>query len=215
MNVEEVMTSEVYTVSPDTSLKEVAGILVDRRISGVPVVAADGEVSGIVSEGDILVMERGPSRRKGAHHWLLNTADEHEKSQLHARTADQAMSSPPITIGPRSTVAQAARLMLGEGVNRLPVIEDRKLVGIVTRADLVRAFARPDEAIAREIREEVLHRLMWLSDPSAVTVDVDEGRVKLSGPVDAYSDADLLQTFVLRVPGVVGVDSSLTYPDDA
>jgi CBS domain-containing protein len=214
MKVEDVMTTDVITVRPSALLKEVAGILVDRRISGVLVVADNGEVAGIVSEGDILVKEGGPSRRYGAHHWLLRTPAMQEQSKLEAGTAGEAMSAPPVTIGARRSLAEAARLMLGEGVNRLPVIEDGTLVGIVTRADLVRAFARPDEAIALEIREDVLQHVMWLSDPAAVTVRVDGGKVTLRGTVDSRSDAELVRTFAARVPGVVEVDSELTFLGD-
>jgi CBS domain-containing protein len=214
MKVEDVMTTDVITVRPSALLKEVAGILVERRISGVLVVADNGDVAGIVSEGDILVKEGGPSRRKGAHHWLLRTPAMQEQSKLEAGTAGEAMSTPPVTIGARRSLAEAARLMLGEGVNRLPVIEDGTLVGIVTRADLVRAFARPDEAIALEIREDVLQHVMWLSDPAAVTVRVDGGKVMLRGTVDSRSDAELVRTFAARVPGVVEVDSALTFLGD-
>lgn len=214
MKVEDVMTADVSTVRLSTPLKEVAEILVERRISGVPVVGDSGEVAGIVSEGDILVKERGPVRRKGAHHWLLSSRDVQEPSKVKARIASEAMTAPPVTIGPRSSLAEAARLMLGEGVNRLPVIEAGKLVGIITRADMVRAFARPDEVIAREIREDVLQRALWLRDPEAVTVLVDEGKVTLRGTVDSRSDAELARTFVTRVTGVVEVDSSLFYRED-
>jgi CBS domain-containing protein len=214
MKVEDVMTKDVVTVRPSAPLKEVAEILVGRRISGVPVVAADGELAGVISEGDILIKEGGPSRRKGAHHWLLRAHETHEESKLHARTADEAMSAPPVTIDEDRSLAEAARLMLKESVNRLPVVAGGKLVGIITRADIVCAFARPDEAIAREIHEDVLRHEMWLSDPAAVTVHVDEGKVTLRGAVDSRSDAGLLRTFVARVPGVVEVDSTLTFPSD-
>lgn len=112
------------------------------------------------------------------------------------------MSAPPVTIDEHRSLAEAARLMLGEGVNRLPVIADGKLVGVITRADIVRAFARRDEAIAREIHEDVLRHEMWLSDPAAVAAHVDGGKVTLRGAVDSRSDAELVRTFVARVPGV-------------
>jgi CBS domain-containing protein len=213
MKVEDVMTTDVITVRPSAPLKEVAETLVERRISGIPVVGDSGEVAGVVSEADILVKERGPGRKE-AHHWLLGSVDEQERSKLHARTAGDAMTSPPVTIGPRSSLAEAARLMLGESVNRLPVIEDGKLVGIITRADIVLAFARPDETIAREIREDVLQRALWLRDPEAVTVLVDEGKVTLGGSVDTRSEAELVRVFATRVPGVVEVDSTLSYRQD-
>jgi CBS domain-containing protein len=211
MNVEDVMTRDVVTVQPSTPLKDLAEILVQRGISGVPVVAVTGEVVGIVSEGDILLKERGPSQHKGPHHWLLRSRDSEDDAKIKARTAGEMMSAPPVTTEADKPLSKAARLMLEHGVNRLPVTKDGKLVGIITRADMVRAFSRSDEDIEREIREDVLAHLMWLRNPDAVVVHVDQGEVTLSGEVDTRSDAELVRTLTSRVPGVVDVDSSLTF----
>ena len=83
-------------------------------------------------------------------------------------------------------------------------------MGLVTRADLVRAFARPDDVIQREIREDVLQRTLWLSDPAAIEVEVSGGKVRLQGAADSECDAELIGTFAAKVPGVVDVDSFLT-----
>jgi osmotically-inducible protein OsmY len=100
--------------------------------------------------------------------------------------------------------------MLEERVNRLPVVDaDGRLLGLVSRGDLVRAFARSDEEIQREIEEDVLRRVMWL-DPSDVRVTVSDGVVTLNGQVATGADVDLLPRFTRRVPGVVDVESSLT-----
>ncbi len=214
MKVKDVMTSDVITVRPETPLKEVASILAERKISGLPVVDEERELLGVMSEGDILFKERGPSSRKGMLSWLLDPYGMEGQLKLEARTAGEAMTAPARTIGPRRPVSAAARLMLEKGINRLPVVEDGKLVGIVTRADLVRAFARPDEAIAREIRQDVLQQVLWLRDPGAVTVSVDGGKVTLGGSVDSRMDAELVSTFVAKVTGVVEVDSSLTWLED-
>jgi CBS domain-containing protein len=212
MRVEDVMTTDVIGVQPTTSLKEVAGILVQHKISGLPVVAADGAVVGVVSEGDILFKERGPSERKGRLSWLLEPYGMEGRQKLEAHLAGEAMTAPAITIAPRRSVAEAARLMLEKRVNRLPVVDDEgTLIGIVTRADLVRAFARPDEAIEQEIRQDVLQHQMWLRDPAAVRVTVDGGKVTLSGTVDTRSDAEVAPVLVARVPGVVEVDSAVTW----
>jgi osmotically-inducible protein OsmY len=102
-------------------------------------------------------------------------------------------------------------MMLEENVNRLPVVDtDGALVGLVSRADLVRAFVRSDDEIQREIQEDVLKRVMWIS-PSEVSVTVENGVVTLEGQVASEADHDLLPTFVRRVPGVVDVSSTLTY----
>jgi osmotically-inducible protein OsmY len=99
--------------------------------------------------------------------------------------------------------------MVQEGINRLPVVDKRKLLGIVTRADLVRAFTRSDEEIANEIQTEILRRTLWL-EPGAVTVRVADGVVEVTGEVETETDAELLPLFIERVPGVVSVEPALT-----
>jgi len=212
MKVKEIMSSEVVTVRTDTSLKEVAEILADRGISGLPVVDDDGFVVGVVSEADILFKERGPSTRTGVFAWLLDRYGYEGQLKLEALIAGEAMTAPAIAIEPNRPVAEAAHVMLERRVNRLPVVDGGKLVGIVARSDLVRAFARPDAAIEREIRDDVLRRTLWLREPEAITVSVQNGKVTLSGTADSEFDAELVGAFAARVPGVVEVDSSLRWP---
>ncbi len=101
--------------------------------------------------------------------------------------------------------------MLDEDVNRLPVVDpDGTLVGLVSRGDLVRAFARTDDEIRSEIQDDVIHNAMWL-DPGTLDVTVTSGIVTLTGEVASAADAELLPTFARKVPGVVDVRSSLTY----
>jgi CBS domain-containing protein len=215
MNVEDVMTRDVVTVRPETSLKEVAGVLAGRKISGVPVVTEDGEVVGVVSEADILFKERGPSKRKGKLAWLLDPFGTEGQLKLEARTAAEAMTRPAKTIAPWRPVAAAAAKMLEQRVNRLPAVDSNgRLVGIVTRADLVRAFVRRDTEIEREIRHDVLRRTLWLRTPEAVMVKVEGGNVRLEGLVDTRTDAELLPVLVAKVPGVVDVDCSLSWHED-
>jgi CBS domain-containing protein len=136
-----------------------------------------------------------------------------ESAKEAARTAGEAMTAPALTIAPERPAAAAARLMLDHGVHRLPVVRDGVLVGIVTRADLVRAFSRSDEEIAREIRNDVLRRALWV-EPGSVDVTVDRGEVVLAGEIEARSDAAVLRKLVQRVPGVVSVRSSVLYRVD-
>lgn len=212
MNVKDVMTSDVVTVRPETSLKDVAAILTERRISGAPVVDASGKVVGVVSEGDILFKERGPSERTGLLAWFADPYDVAEQLKLAARTAGEAMTAPAKTIAPWRPVSSAAAEMLDEGVNRLPVVDDEgRLMGIVTRADLVRAFVRTDAEIVREVREKVLERALLLETPETVTVGVDGGVVTLDGFVELRADAELIPTLVARLPGVVDVESSVRW----
>jgi CBS domain-containing protein len=216
MKVADVMTSDVITVQPETSLKEVAAILAERRISGVPVVDQDGKIVGVVSEADILFKERGPLERKGMFAVFTDpTYGMGGQLKLEARTAAEAMTAPAQTIAPWRLVSSAAAEMLDHGVNRLPVVDDKGLlVGIVTRADLVRAFVRPDAEIEREIREDVLERALLLETSAAVTVAVDEGKVTLGGTMRTRTDAEIVPALVAKVPGVVEVDSSIGWRED-
>ncbi|HST25350.1 MAG TPA: CBS domain-containing protein [Gaiellaceae bacterium] len=212
MRVEDVMTKQVKTVAPETPLKEVARLLTELRISGLPVMH-DGELVGVISEADILIKERGTNPGLGGLVGLLfdETADIGRK--LHALTAGEAMSSPPITIGPARPVSEAAGKMIDRIVNRLPVVDDGKLVGIVTRADLVRAFVRSDEVIAREIREEVILHTLWIP-PETLSLSVEAGQVTIGGHVESEQDAVLIERLTRRVPGVVGVICQLTWDPD-
>ena len=111
-------------------------------------------------------------------------------------------------------MTEAATLMIEEGVNRLPVIDDEeRLIGIITRADLVRAFVRSDAEVEQEIREDVIRRTLWI-EPDTIQVEVEGGEVRLSGEVETKGDAELIPTFVQRVPGVVGVLSKLRWREE-
>jgi CBS domain-containing protein len=215
MRIEDVMTRTVHTVRPDAPLKYVAGLLVDLGISGVPVVDENGAVLGVVSEADVLQKERtAPKGRGGLLGLLLTGASIDTETKLQARTAGEAMTSPALMIGPRRPVAEAAARMLDEEVNRLPVVDDSgKLLGIVTRADLVRAFVRSDTEIANEIRQDIVLKTMWIA-PEQVELAVQQGEVTVRAHVDTETEADLLEEFVHRVPGVVSVDADLTWNEN-
>lgn len=213
MKVEDVMTREVRTVSPDASLKDVAEMLSELRVSGLPVVQ-DGRILGVVSEADILTKERGEAPNLGGLLGALFEDRSEVRAKLQATTAGEAMTAPAITISAKRPVSDAAARMIDLGVNRLPVVDDAgMLVGIVTRADLVRAFVRSDDEIAREIREDVVLRSLWI-EPDQIDVQVDKGAVTLIGRVETKTDAELVPAFVKRVPGVVSVESRLTWLDD-
>jgi CBS domain-containing protein len=185
MQVQDVMTSPAITVGADASLHEVAETLAAKHISGLPVVEAGGALVGVISEADIIAKQG------------------HDPSD--ARTAREAMTSPARSIEPQGQVAEAARVMLAEGVNRLPVVRDGELVGIVTRADLVRAFLRSDGEIREEIRESVALRWHGI-DPNGLTVRVEEGTVEVEGHLAVDGDAELVQQVIRRIPGVVSVE---------
>ena len=213
VRVGDVMTRDVVSVTPDTPLKDVAAALVERGISGLPVCDADGAVVGVLSEADLLVKQGGsPERSGGLFAWLVETASAPDLAKLRAHTAGEAMTSPAVTVETASPVSEAARTMVSLGVNRLPVVEDGRLVGIVTRADLVRLFTRSDEEIARDIRQDVVKRL-WIA-PERIEIEVEQGEVVLRGEVDTEVEAGLLEKRIPLVAGVVGVRSELSWAVD-
>ncbi len=187
MLIENVMTSPAITVREDTTLQDVAATLAAHRISGLPVVDSTGALVGVISEADILRNERGEPTGE--------------------RVAREAMSAPAWTIEPPRPVAEAARLMLEHGVNRLPVVRDGELVGIVTRADLVRAFVRSDSEIAEEIRENVALLSHGL-DPNGLVIRVRNGDVEI-GPLPSTADSEFVERVVRAIPGVVSVESRI------
>lgn len=198
MKVEELMNRDVVTVQPDASLKDVAAALVEHRITGLPVCDASGRVLGVVSAGDLLFKEQG-----------LDGVG----AKAAARSAAEAMSAPAVVIEPQRPVSEAARLMLEHRITRLPVVRQGRLIGIVTRTDLIRAFNRPDEDVERELYEDVLTRVLWI-DPARVAITVERGEVHLSGALDSKTEAELVAAYAATVPGVVGVESELTWSVD-
>ena len=217
MTVGDVMTTSVVTVKESTPLKDVAAVLVESGISGVPVVDDAGAVVGVVSEGDFLFKETGPEVAPGRIGRLFGDqkAAHARQQKLEATTAGEAMTSPAITVRAGQTLAEAARLMTGRLVNRLVVMDGDKLVGIVSRADLVRAFVRADEELANTIRDEVLLRIMWL-DPAGFRVRVTHGVATITGHAERRSTAEAIESAVAMVPGIVGVKADITWSmDDA
>ena len=212
MKVRDLMQSDVRTTTPEESLKDVARTLVDNRISGMPVCDAEGKVVGVISEGDILFKERGrPEQRSAPLGWLLDGGSRTDLKKATARTVGDAMTAPAVTIRPSSSATAAARLMIEKGVNRLPVVmQDGRVVGIVTRADLVRAFTRQDAEIAIEIQKDILERVLW-AEPSAINLSVREGEVEAAGELETSTDVQIFEQLVEKVPGVVSVQSRVTY----
>lgn len=216
MKVRDVMTGTVVSVQQGTPLKEVAQVLIERRISGVPVVDRDGVVVGVVSEADFLVKGQGADAIR--HRPLARFLGESRETQaqlakLAAVVAAEAMTAPAITIGAGRPISEAAALMTSRRVNRLPVVDDGRLVGIVTRTDLVRAYVRSDDELVRTIREEVLRRILWL-DPVLFTVVVRDGEASISGRVRRRSTAEMIENSASMVPGIIDVHTDVTWAED-
>ena len=212
--VQDLMTRSVVSVRAETPLKEVARLLVGHRISGLPVVDEGDRVLGVVSEADLLLKEQDPEllvRRPLARFFGESKANRARLAKIGAWTAGDAMTAPAITILPTQRISAAAAVMTERCVNRLPVVdENRRLLGIVTRADLIRAFIRTDADLARTIREEVLLRNLWL-DPLTFQIDVRDGRVEIRGHVERWSTAEMVERTVALVPGIVDVRSLITW----
>jgi CBS domain-containing protein len=212
VKVRDAMTeaARLVTVSPEMTLKQVAELMLERRVSGVPVVDGDGRVVGVISEADVVRAETGGTGGQGMIARARAVADAAALSI--PRTAGEAMSSPVVTITPDEPVMEAAHRIAERGVNRLPVVDgDGRLVGIVARADVLRAFARDDDEIADGVRNEVRRSLGLESE--SVQVAVAGGEVILSGEVETEANAKLAAFFATRVPGVVAVRSELRVRD--
>jgi CBS domain-containing protein len=208
MKIEALMTKGVLTVAPDLPLRDVAALLTERRISGAPVCDQGNRVLGVISEADIIRKEQGLAPEvHGVARWFARLFDG-ELDKVEARTVAEAMTTPALTARPFDSVSRAARLMVEHRVNRLPVVVDGRLVGIVTRADLVRAFNRTDDEIAVQIRDEVFVRALWLG-PEELDLTVQSGVATIRGTVETESDARVVEHLVRSVPGVVDVTAEL------
>ena len=170
MRVEDHMTRRVVTVTPDTPILMAAKLMLENHISGLPVVDASARVVGIISETDLL---REDGKSADGSPWLQMVAGADgptgDPAELGARKVEEIMSRMPITVAPNASVAQACRVLAQHRIKRLPVIQDDKLVGIIGRADLVRAFAqsaeKPAPAPIRDVsidsRLAELERQIW------------------------------------------------------
>ncbi|MER7674000.1 CBS domain-containing protein [Kitasatospora sp. NPDC096128] len=211
--VGELMTSAVVHVRPDTGFKEIARLLAEHDITAVPVLDDEDRPLGVVSEADLLLNEAAQEDPAG----LLLTPDltPGERARSRATTAVGLMTAPAVCARPEWTVVEAARLMESEHVKRLPVVDEAgRLVGIVSRANLLRVFLRHDGAIREEIRAEVLRRALGI-DPDTLDVQVHGGRVVLAGTLDHPGQAPVVERLCRSVDGVVDVTSRLGHRTDA
>ncbi|RAJ59987.1 BON domain-containing protein [Streptomyces sp. Amel2xB2] len=203
--VADVMTHTVVAVGRQATFKDVAENMHEWRVSGMPVVEADGRVIGVVTEADLLAKEE---YRDGVPN--LNEPRERMERLLKsgALTAGEMMSTPAVSVHQDARVTEAARIMAWKGVKRLPVVDGAgRLVGIVSRSDLLKVFLRSDEEIAEEIRQEVLGLL-----PDAaptLRVQVDEGLATVRGTLDDRSLVPVAARLIRSVEGVVDVDFDL------
>ncbi|MGW2512648.1 CBS domain-containing protein [Streptomyces scopuliridis] len=206
IRVGDLMTAEVFSVVSATSFKEVAKLLAEHDVSGLPVLDDEDRVVGVVSESDLL-------SRQAAEHPVTDAAPEATTTPGSAEeevTAAEVMSAPAVTVRAGETVPEAARLMTRRGVERLPVVdEEDRLVGIVTRRDLLCLFLRPDAEIRRRIQEDILADVMGLG-ADAVAVHVVDGVVTLAGRLENRGQIAVLTHLAEQLDGVVTVVNRLT-----
>ncbi|WP_344384078.1 CBS domain-containing protein [Streptomyces thermolineatus] len=210
--VGELMTPAAVSVQRGTTFKEIVRLLDEYDITAVPVVDGEGRPVGVVSEADLLRKQAGRTGALGRLSAPRLPPVEQEK--VDAGTAEGLMSSPAVCARPGWTLVQAARVMNRHRIKRLPVVDGTgRLLGIVSRGDLLQVFLRRDRAITEEIVEDVLVRTLGLR-PSAVGVETTEGRVVLSGTVDRRSAVPVLVRLCQGVDGVVDVEPRLAWAVD-
>ena len=206
--VADVMTRDVVAVRKDAQFKDIVRVMRARRFSALPVLDDDDKVIGVVSEDDLLVRE-GFRAADGGLRFLFRHADRVKAGGL---TAVGLMTRPAITIRPDAGVAEAARTLHTRHVKRLPVVTgDGRIVGVVSRADLLGVYERPDADIRTEIIKEVIESEFVL-ESLAFSVTVAFGVVRLSGRVASKAVALSLLDAVRQVDGVLAVTDRLSYP---
>ncbi|MFJ2581309.1 CBS domain-containing protein [Kitasatospora aureofaciens] len=199
------MTSPVVRVAPETGFREIVALLTDYNITGVPVMDAEGRPLGVVSEADLL-RTLAAQEDSGS---LLPAPESAQGGPGGAVTAADLMTIQPVCTTPDTSVVAAARLMSRHGLKLLPVLdEDGRVIGMVSRGDLLRVFLREDHVIRREIVEEVLGRIDGVS-PAEIGVEVNQGRVVLSGTVPEPHLVSIVVNLCRSVDGVVSVTDRL------
>jgi CBS-domain-containing membrane protein len=209
--VDDVMTTAVVTVGPTAPYRALVDVLVGHRFSAVPVVDEFLRVTGVVSEADLLrkIEYAGNEeprmfdgrRRRG------------ERAKATASTAESLMTSPPVVALSGTSIAAAARLMDSEGVKRLPVVDDLgRLIGIVSRANLLKVHLRLDDEIRKDAEDGVLRNVTVESEP--IRIDVVDGVVTMTGTVDRWSTKDIAVRLVRQIAGVAEVVDEIEYEYD-
>jgi CBS-domain-containing membrane protein len=216
----DVMTTEVVKVAPDTPVREIAKLLYTRRISGVPVVDAADRVLGIVSEGDLIGHADvvGEQRRSW---WLTffsdGAASARDYAKAHATTAEEVMTTHVFTVAETASLAEIAKTLERHRIKRVPVVRDGRLVGIITRSNLLQALATADVSQPKALDDQaILDRLNaeleaqpW-ANLRTKSIVVEKGIVHLFGLVHTEDERRALRVAAENVPGVIGIDDHLT-----
>jgi CBS-domain-containing membrane protein len=206
------MTRTVVTAQADTPLPELIDKMLHHGVSGIPIVDPKRRLVGIVTEADLIAKPAYGGRRRRALAVigdLLGGREQRWLSKAKGVTAGQIMSTSVASAAPNDTVQVAARLMIEAGVKRLPVVDEDRLVGIISRADVLCAMHRSDEELQAEITS-VLHDPLRAPECALVEATVADGVVTLRGTVPFPIDVPVLSAIVWRLPGVVDVHNEMT-----
>ena len=205
--VRDAMTTHVVSVRKTAPFKDMAVNLREHRVRALPVLDEDDRVIGVVSEADLLAKE---ALDCGMHGGPFGVLQRNELARAAGVTAADVMSRPPVTIGPHDPVEAAARLMYGKKIRRLPVIdEEGRLIGIISRSDVLSVCSRPDSEIRREVSRILRDTLR--ADPSRFTVTVQNGIVTIQGTPESTSAGQDIIDQARHAEGVVAVRDRLTY----
>ena len=225
MRARRIMSTTLFTVERTTPVREVIRLLIDQRISAVPVVDG-GRVVGIISEGDLILRERAYRQRGGMAFLAQQLFEDHEKQALeyrkaHGVVAEDVMTSPAITVLPGTPVEEIAHMMAERQIKRFPVVEDGRLVGIVSRGDVLRAAYERELALEENQHgrprsdQEIVTRLLTVlrSEPwvevNHIRPSCLDGRVTLNGEVESGAEREAVEVAARGVAGVRGVTNQL------
>ena len=223
MKIEEIMTRDVITVAPQTPIHEAARLMVDHGVSGLPVVDDQGNLVGVLSEGDLIVRQRARPRVPWWRAFFQEgerLAREYQKAA--GTTAEEVMTKAVISVSPDLPIEAAALILDQRRIRRVPVVADGRVVGIVSRGDLVKVLAnapRPvggptsDSQLVSEMRAR-LAKEPWVSH-HGIVVDAANGELLIWGLVASKAEKSALETMARSLPGVKGVRSRLNVESEA
>lgn len=213
MKVSQLMSPEVITVGRDAPLKEAARRMIEAGVSGLVVTSGRCSIEGVITEADFVKTES--ERRAGKRARLLRWFSREEPEVPDTeRVVGDVMTSDVITLDANADHAEAARLMRKARIKRVPIVDDKGcLVGILSRSDIMRAFARSDAEIVDEITDHVMREVLWV-DPRRVKIRCMDGNLVLEGRLETKSDVTLLEALARRVDGVVSLASHLQWDID-
>lgn len=224
MKASDVMTPTVMTVAPDTPVPEIAQLMLERRVSGLAVVDAEGAIVGVVSEGDLIRRPEIETDKRRSWWLRILTSDEdlaRSYVKTHGLRAGDIMTRPAETVAPQADLAEVVRRLEAKRIKRVFVVDKGRLVGVITRADLLRALHAREELAAKavppndqEIRARILNAIKeqedWASG-TVINVQVTEGVAHIWGQVEYESQRKALLLLVEGIPGVKSIEPHLVH----